>query len=167
MSIPHVLTTQRYNNLHILTDFPLNRISLFFFFFTVDLDSPCSWKKKYMAPKKPLIVHAKSYLKGSSLVGYSTRSSITVTEPLLCLLLKKIHRTHPPLICMSKEVSWDICIIAIQEEFSYTQSLTRNLTAVRHWFNQIHFISDYHNCSSVPLNPFQYFLVSSVCIYRM
>lgn len=70
-----------------------------FFFFTVDLDSPCSWKKKYMAPKKPLIVHAKSYLKGSGLVGYGTRSSIIVTELLLCLLLKNASNTSTIFVC--------------------------------------------------------------------
>lgn len=43
-----------------------------------------------MAPKKPLTLRAISHRRGNRLLEYSTRSSITVTELLLCLLLKKM-----------------------------------------------------------------------------
>lgn len=100
-----------------------NKSSFFFFFSCVDLDSPCSRKKNYMAAKKPLIVPAISHLKGNGSVGCSTRSSITVTELLLCLLLKTAPKKAIPLFICQKRylgtvlLSLKVHYVVLQRKF--------------------------------------------------
>lgn len=94
-----------------------------FFSYCVDLDSPCSRKKNYMAAKKPLIVPAISHLKGNGSVGCSTRSSITVTELLLCLLLKTAPKKPIPFFICQKRclgtvvLSLKVRYVVLQRKF--------------------------------------------------